>query len=121
MSRIWLVGLAVAAVAPAAWAQTSVGAARAAGVVGERFDGYLGFVGQAPPAVRTQVSAINIRRRALYTSLAASRGVTPSEVGIAAACELLARVGVGQAYMLSDGAWRRRAPGQSAPLPDYCR
>ena len=33
----------------------------------------------------------------------------------------LARVGVGEAYLSADGAWRRRVAGQPAPVPDYCR
>jgi len=28
---------------------------------------------------------------------------------------------VGEIYLLSDGVWRRRAPGQGAPVPAYCR
>ena len=44
-----------------------------------------------------------------------------SEVGITAGCQLLARVKVGEAYMLADGVWRRRAAGQPVPVPDYCR
>jgi hypothetical protein len=47
--------------------------------------------------------------------------VTPQDVGITAGCQLLARVGEGQAYMFADGAWRRRGVGQPAPVPDYCR
>ena len=99
----------------------SVDAARQAGQVGERFDGYMGFVGTPTAVVRTQVGAINIRRRTLYSKFAASRGVAPYEVGITAGCQLLARVQVGQAYMLADGRWRRRAPGQPAAVPEYCR
>jgi uncharacterized protein len=34
---------------------------------------------------------------------------------------LLAGVSVGEAYMLAEGGWRRRAPGQSPPIPNYCR
>jgi uncharacterized protein YdbL (DUF1318 family) len=120
-----LIGLATLAaaaiVAPAAGQTPLVNAAREAGQVGERFDGYMGVVGQSSAQLRSQVSAINIRRRALYSNLAASKRVAPSEVGITAGCQLLARVGVGQAYMLADGQWRRRAPGQAVPLPDYCR
>ena len=71
--------------------------------------------------VRSQVATINIQRRSLYSNLAASKGVSPQDVGITAGCQLLARVGVGEAYMLGDGAWRRRAAGQAAPVPDYCR
>ena len=110
-----LAGAAAQAQAPA------IEAARAAGIVGERYDGYLGFA--SPPAanVRSQVGAINLKRRALYSQLAASRGASPQDVGVTAGCSLLARVGVGGAYLWPDGEWRRRAPGQSAPLPDYCR
>ncbi len=95
--------------------------ARSTGQVGERFDGYLGFAVPPSPLLRQQVNAINIKRRALYSSLAQQRGVAPSEVGIAVGCTLLARVAVGEAYQLSDNQWYRRSAGQSAPQPDYCR
>jgi len=114
--------LAAAALAGPALAQTlAVDAARSAGAVGERYDGYLGIAAPVSAAVRSQVASINIRRRSLYSNLAVRRGVSPAEVGITAGCQLLARVGVGQAYLLADGAWRRRMPGQRPPVPDYCR
>lgn len=117
-----LVFLATLAVSASAMAQTpAVDAARAAGIVGERFDGYMGFAAAPSAAARSQVATINIRRRALYSNLAASRGASPQDVGITAGCQLLARVSVGEAYMLGDGVWRRRAPGQAAPVPNYCR
>lgn len=92
----------------------------AAGQVGERYDGYMGVSGAVPPAVDRQVRAINIQRRNLYIELAGRRNVSPDLVGRATACQLLSRVSAGEAYMLADGAWRRRAAGQSIPLPDYC-
>jgi len=112
---------ALIAIAPAAAQTPAVNAARASGIVGERYDGYLGFAVAAPAALKSQVATINIQRRSLYSNLAASRGATPQDVGITAGCQLLARVGVGQAYMWADGVWRRRAAGQAAPVPDYCR
>ena len=113
---------ALAAFAPAVSAQTPpVDAARSAGILGERFDGFMGFAGTPSPAVRSEVAKLNIRRRALYHRFAASRGVSPEEVGITAGCQLLARVAVGQAYMLADGKWHRRAASQPAPVPGYCR
>ncbi|HEU5286251.1 MAG TPA: YdbL family protein [Sphingomicrobium sp.] len=123
MTRLWpILAAAMAAAAVPAPAQTpAVDAARHAGQVGERFDGYMGFVVAPPATVRSQVSTINIRRRALYSNLAASKGVSPQEVGITAGCQLLARVQVGHAYMLVDGQWRRRLAGQPAPVPEYCR
>ena len=113
--------LALLSAWPAAAQTPAVNAARAAGSVGERFDGYLGIAAAVDPSVRSQVGSINIQRRALYSNLAARKGVSPNDVGITAACELLGRVPVNGAYMLADGAWRRRVPGQGAPVPDYCR
>jgi len=121
MIRLTIAFLLIA-IAPAALAQTLVlEAARAAGAIGERYDGYVGIVAPVSPEVRSQVATINIRRRSLYSSLAARKGVSPQEVGITAGCQLLARVGFGQAYMLAESGWRRRAPGQRPPVPDYCR
>ena len=119
MTRLlFLAGLM--AMAGAAAAQPALGQARAAGQVGERFDGYLGLASPADATVRSQVNAVNIKRRALYSQLASRRGVAPGDVAITAGCEMLARVAIGEPYMLPDGQWRRRAAGQSAPVPDYC-
>lgn len=99
-------------------------AARDAGQVGERFDGYLGYAvpsSALSAGVRRQTEGINIRRRSLYTDLGTSRGASPSEIGITAGCTLLGRVAVGQAYLLGDNVWRRRGSGQAAPVPDYCK
>lgn len=116
-----LLWLAILVAAPAAAQTPAVDAARAAGQIGERYDGYVGVVTAVSGAVRNQVATINIQRRSLYSNLAARKGVSPQDVGITAGCELLARVAVGQAYMLGDGAWRRRGASQPAPVPDYCR
>ncbi|MDQ3078202.1 MAG: YdbL family protein [Pseudomonadota bacterium] len=121
--RVALIGMAITAAAPlsaAAQEPTIIVQARSAGEVGERFDGYLGVVAAAPGPVQSRVRAVNIKRRALYTNLAMRRGVSAQEVGITAACTLLGRVGVGQAYLLGDNQWRRRGPGEAVPRPDYC-
>jgi uncharacterized protein YdbL (DUF1318 family) len=111
---------AVAVAAPAFAQSPLVNQAIAQGTAGERYDGYMGVVGAGSPALRSAVGAVNIQRRSLYSGLAARKGVTLQEVGLAAGCQLLARVGIGQAYLLSDGTWRRRAAGSAAPVPDYC-
>lgn len=113
--------LALATAGPAAAQTAAVDHARAEGVVGERYDGYLGLASAGGQALRSQVGAINIKRRSLYSELAAKRGVSPQEVGLTAGCQLLAGVRVGEAYLLSDGVWRRRAANAAAPQPDYCR
>ena len=117
-----LLALSSLAIPAAGSAQDSAAiiAARRAGLIGERYDGYLGLTSANVPAdLRRQVGAVNIRRRALYSNLAARKGVTPEEVGITAACTLLSRLSVGEYYLLGQGAWRRLASGQSA-VPNYC-
>jgi len=117
MRPLWLLLLISV---PAAAQSPAVTAAISAGQVGERYDGYLGVVSAVSPAVRAQVARINIERRSIYSNFATSRRVSPQDVGITAGCQLLGRIGVGQAYLLSDGGWRRRAAGQPAPVPSYC-
>jgi hypothetical protein len=93
---------------------------RASGQVGEQADGYLGVVGSAPAAVRAQVDAVNIKRRAYYTDLAAKRGAKIEEVAATTACELFrTKVAPGQYYRLPDGVWRQR-DSAPIPLPAYC-
>lgn len=125
MSRLrpFLLAAAVLGVAASAPAQSNqvIASAKQAGTVGERYDGYLGMVSAVPEPVRRQVGEVNIIRRRLYTGLATRRNATVQEVGVAAGCELLERVRVGESYMLNDNVWRRRAAGQPAQVPGYCR
>ena len=118
-----LIAAAVAFLAvPAAAAQNpaTIDAARQAGVIGERYDGYMGFVAAPSAELRRQVNAVNLRRRNLYIGLGGRRSVGPQVVGIATACELIPRLAAGQFYMLGDGVWRRRIAGQAVALPSYC-
>lgn len=121
LTRFLAAATLLAIAAPAAAQDPSlVVQARQSGVVGERYDGYLGFAATANETIRRQVAAVNIRRRSLYTGLAQRRRATVQEVGIAAGCELLAKVQPGEIYMLNDGEWRRRLPGETLPVPSYC-
>ncbi len=105
--------------APAS-AQGVVASALAAGTVGEQSDGYLGIAGTVSQDVRDEVSAINIKRRAAYTELAAKRGVTVADAAAATGCQTLAtRVKTGQVYRIGTGPWQTKGSGPIA-LPDYC-
>jgi uncharacterized protein len=120
-----LAGLGMAAFAVAAGiavAQTTslIPAALSEGLVGEQADGYLGARGTISGALKAEVDALNIKRRAAYTSLAEQRGVTIKDVAVATGCETLTkRVATGRAYLLPDGVWRVKS---AAPieLPGYC-
>ncbi len=93
---------------------------RASGKAGEQADGYLGVV-EGGGDVRAQVEAVNIKRRAYYTDLAAKRGAKLEEVAATTACELFrSKVAPGQFYRLADGVWRQRDAGAPVPLPSYC-
>jgi uncharacterized protein len=114
------IGIAMLATSSVAQESPSVVQARGAGQIGERFDGYLGFVTNPSESLRRQVNAINIRRRALYAGLARRKGASTEEVGITASCTLFARIPVGGYYLTSDRGWLRRGAGQAAPRPAYC-
>ena len=111
---------AAAAPGPASAQSAELDAARSAGQVGERYDGYLGYASTPPESIRRQVQAINIRRRTLYVDLGRRRNVTPEVAGIATGCELLKRIAVGESYMLSDRTWRRLGASEPVPRPSYC-
>ena len=119
-------GIAVSALAAgtayAVMLQADAAAAlRASGAAGEQADGYLGAVGNADPALRSKIDAINIKRRAYYTDLASRRNAKIEEVAATTACELFrTKVGPGQYYRPLSGGWRQRDGSEAVPLPSYC-
>ena len=66
--RTFVLSMAVLTAVPAglARAQGMLDAARAAGQVGERFDGYAAVHGAAPAGIQSLVEQVNAERRALY-------------------------------------------------------
>jgi len=115
-----LLGLGAVSSSPAFAQDAAVSAAKAAGTVGEQSDGYLGINGSVSSEVRAAVDALNIKRRAAYTDLAAKRGVTVQDMAAVTGCETLAsRVSQGQIYRIGNGAWQTKGAGPIA-LPDYC-
>ena len=125
LKLILAAGLGLAALtagATAAFAfQDAAAELRASGQAGEQADGYLGIVGSPSASLRAQVDAVNIKRRAYYTDLAAKRGAKIEEVAATTACELFrTKVAPGQYYRLPDGVWRQRDGSTPIPLPGYC-
>jgi len=112
---------AVAMLSPSlpAFAQSGLAAAIAAGQVGEQADGYVGIAKSVPPAVKAEVEALNIKRRAAYTDQAAKHGVTLREWAATVGCQTLRRVGQGEAYLLPDGVWRTKG-AEPVALPAIC-
>ena len=91
-------------------------AAREAGQVGERVDGYLGYVGPASPALRAVVEDINIKRKAVYAQKAQANNATLEEYALTSGCVLIMQTKPGEKYQGPDGSWQTRTA--AAPLRD---
>ena len=102
--------LPVAGYAQSASAKATVDAAKAAGVVGEQADGFLGFVSAAAdPAIKGAVAEINAGRAQRYNQAAAKNGVTPAAAGAAAFESVVkAKLRPGDYYKPANGGWAKK-------------
>jgi uncharacterized protein YdbL (DUF1318 family) len=91
-------------------------AARAAGQIGEKMDGYLGFVTPPSAGVRAMVEDINIKRKAVYAQQAQAQRATMEEYALTAGCLAIARTAPGERYQAPDGSWATRT--SAPPLRD---
>lgn len=119
-----LMGVFLAAPANAQQGDPVLAQARAAGIVGEQSDGYVGVreAAAANDDIQRRVRDLNTRRRAAFTrsSVEANPPATVDQLAAAFACEALAtRVGAGEYYRV-DGQWRQRTPGAPVQLPAVC-
>lgn len=113
-SALALAGALLTAGAAQAQRDPAYAAARSAGQVGEKMDGYLGIVGASTPALQRLVDDINIQRRAVFTKQAQEQKSTVVEYAFTAGCLNIQRTVSGEMYQGSDGAWKRR----TAAAPD---
>lgn len=106
-SFLILLSLAVAlCAAPAMAANKVIQNAKNQGLIGEMVDGYLGLVkGTAPGNVRSEMRQVNIQRRAKYSELAKSSGVSVAVAGALTGEKLVARAKSGQYVRKSNGQW----------------
>ena len=113
-------GLVLGALAPvAALAQArdpAYAAARAAGQVGEKMDGYLGYVTTPAASLRAVVEDINIKRKAVYADKAQANKATVEEYALTSGCLLIGQTKPGEKYQAPDGSWQTR--GSGPPLRD---
>ncbi len=87
-------------------------AARAAGLVGEKPNGYLGIVGNPTPELQAIVDDNYNSRRLVYTQRALELRRTLDEYAITAGCLAITRTVPGEKYQAPDGTWHTRT---SAP------
>ncbi|MCQ8130214.1 YdbL family protein [Methylomonas rivi] len=85
-----------------------LGQAKAAGLVGELMNGYLGLVdGNAPADVKAMVDSINAQRRAEYQRIAAKNGVPAEEVAKLTAQKVIGQAAPGH-YVQTPSGWQKR-------------
>ena len=118
ISKGLLAGVAIATaiggLATPAFAQRdpAYAAARSAGQVGEKMDGYLCIVGPSTPELRRLVNDINIKRRAVYAERAKATNATLEEYALTAGCQAILATAPGEKYQAPSGNWETRT---SAP------
>lgn len=104
-----LIGSALAGSGALAQRDPAYQQARAEGLVGEKTDGYLGFVTTPSPAIRALVEDLNIKRKAKYTEEAFAQGATVEEMAFRTGCRLIKeRTVPGEKYQAPDRSWKTR-------------
>jgi hypothetical protein len=94
---------------PAAAQDRPLDAPRAAGVVGERFDGFAVLRdSKAPQAVKDLVAQSNARRKAFYAKRAAEDKVPEAAIGKIYAQQIIKRAPAGTYFLDESGKWIRR-------------
>lgn len=78
---------------------------RAAGKVGERYDG---FAVARDPGLGDMVAEINAKRRGIYEEQAKKQGVAVEQVGQVYAGQIVQQVPAGTWILTADGEWRRK-------------
>lgn len=87
----------------------SLDEAKAAGLIGERIDGYVGLVDAgAPGDVKALVEKVNAERKSKYAEIAQQRGTSVDAVAQIAGEKLIGRTPAGQYVMAADGKWRQK-------------
>ena len=102
--------LVMATSASAIDGKAAVDAAKAAGVVGEQADGFLGWVKPSDdPALKAAVQEINSGRAALYRETAQKNGVSVEAAGAATFNQVVqSRLKPGEYFKPSGGGWTRK-------------
>jgi uncharacterized protein len=81
---------------------------RAAGTVGERYDGYAVAHGTVSPDIAKLIDQVNAERRAVYAERAKNTGAPTEAVGKIYAQEILKSAPAGTWFLGENGQWTRK-------------
>jgi len=83
-------------------------APRAAGIVGERYDGFAVVRGAASPDIVALVDSVNAERRTVYAQRAAAERAPIEAVGKIYAAEIIKSAPPGTWFLSEAGQWTRK-------------
>lgn len=83
-------------------------APRAAGQVGERYDGYAVARGSVPATVTSIITQVNGQRRTVYEDRARAQGATAEAVGRIYAAEIIRLAPTGTWFLSEAGVWSQK-------------
>jgi len=81
---------------------------RAAGLVGERYDGFAVARGQVTPDIAALINQVNSERRALYAERAKNEGAPIEAIGKIYAGEIIKSAPAGTWFLSENGQWTRK-------------
>ncbi len=83
--------------------------AKSQGLVGERTDGYVGYVA-TPPAddIKSMVKMVNNKRRSKFQETAKNNGITIEKVGILFYQRAVEKTKSNQYYQNTEGGWKKK-------------
>ncbi|ALO46942.1 YdbL family protein [Pseudohongiella spirulinae] len=104
----WVFAILVILISPMALAQ-SLDEAKSSGLIGEKSDGYIGFVQESPPAALVAlVNDVNRQRRARYAEIARQNNIGIGEVAQLAYLRAVEATKPGHFIEDADGRWVRK-------------
>ncbi len=79
------------------------------GLIGEMIDGYIGYrISDVPDALRSEVSKVNLERKAAYSDLAEENQISTEVAAALTAEKLISRASGGQWVQDAGGNWNQR-------------
>ncbi len=78
------------------------------GIIGEKFDGYIGLVRSASPEIKALVTETNQKRKEKYQEVAIAKQLPLNKVELIAGESNINKTLVGDYIMLTEGQWQKK-------------
>ena len=78
------------------------------GIIGERFDGYVGIIKDASPKIKALVKSVNQKRKAKYKEIAIKRQQSLKKVELIAGGSAIKKTAPGNFIFLEGKGWKKK-------------